>query len=87
MEFKSEKSSLIYNREIVKLVCYGFFPWIGSNLIKVFEGPNAHIEFMVWLLSNVTDYTKDSRTNAKFVNVFTFNGSYKELPLLLLALV
>ena len=68
-------------------MCYGFLPWVGTNIIKVFEGLNAHIEFMVWLLSNVIDYTKDSRSNSRFINIFTFNGTYKELPQLLIALV
>jgi len=41
---------------------------------------------MTWLLQSVMNYRKDSRNHTRFVNIFTLNGSSKELPLLLEAL-
>jgi len=42
---------------------------------------------MTWLLQSVINYRKDSRNHSRFVNIFTLNGSSKELPLLLDALI
>lgn len=48
-----------------------------------FEGPKCHVQFILWLLNNVLDYMIDNRFDKNMVDVFTFGGSKKILPLLL----
>lgn len=80
--------------KVKRLLCYGHFPWVtqtnsqaNQHLLKIFDGEKAHLYFMTWLLQSVINYRKDSRNHSRFVNIFTMNGSTKELPILLEALI
>jgi hypothetical protein len=84
----------IIDSQVKRLLCYGYFPWVSptnsqtnQHLLKIFDGEKAHYHFMAWLLQSVMNYRKDSRSHTRYVNIFTINGSSKEMPLLLEALI
>ena len=70
-----------------KLLCYGSLPNKPNHILKVFEGNNCHIKFVLWLLSNCIDYKIDNRIDSSKLSVFSLGGSEREMPWLLRALV
>mgnify|MGYP006090974431 FL=1 len=52
-------------------------------MMKVFEGRNCHLKFILWILQNLLDYKIDKRADLSMVSVFTVGGSNRELPWLM----
>ena len=48
--------------------------------MKVFEGRNCHLKFLLWILQNLVDYKIDNRIDFSMVSVFTVGGSNREMP-------
>lgn len=55
--------------------------------MKVFEGKNCHLKFLLWILQNLVDYKIDNRIDLSMVSVFTIGGSNREMPWLMRGLV
>ena len=66
-----------------RLLCYGSLPLKGAQFTKIFEGTKCHLKFLLWALQNVAEYKIDNRKDNTKLNLFTFGGSKKELPILL----
>lgn len=33
-----------------RLICYGSLPLRNTQMLKIFEGPNCHVKFILWAL-------------------------------------
>lgn len=70
-----------------RLICYGTLPNKRYGELKIFEGDNCHIKFLLWTLQNLQDYKIDNRIDQRQLSIFTLNGTHKELPWLMRGLV
>eukprot|EP00347_Sterkiella_histriomuscorum_P001027 403373619 len=87
IEFQKQDINGIEKQKIKRLACYGV-PGYGDNLVrKTFEGKNAHVLFLLWILQYSIDYFKDARKQSRFLNLFSMNGQSKEMSLILRGLV
>ena len=82
-----KKEGELCQEEPVKLVCYGSLPNQSNQVLKVFEGKNCALQFVLWLLSNVLDYKIDNRIDPSSVVIFTIGGAEHDLPCLLRELI